>query len=266
MTAGLLAASLFLSSCASLARYPGVGRIRRYCIESAQVPPAFDGFKVAFASDFHYPSKFTAKRLRNAVRALQSLTPDVLLLGGDYQNGCENDAPLFDSLGQVVTPYGKYAVMGNHDEPCRSEIEEAMQRNHIVLLEHAIDTLHREGESLYVCGVRNPFDLKKNGLSPSLVLPDSAFVLMLVHAPDYADEVDISHTDLVLAGHTHGGQVRFLGLYTPVKHTLYGLLSGLKTTTQGIPIIITNGLGTSRHKIRFCAPSEVVLVTLKRAK
>lgn len=113
----LLAAALFTScATASLSKYRGVGRIKRYDFYSYDVPPAFDGFRIGFASDFHYESRFTRKRLDNAIRALQSLDADVLLLGGDYGSPKGGDMDtLFTALGKVFTPYGTYGVMGNHD-------------------------------------------------------------------------------------------------------------------------------------------------------
>ena len=71
---------------------------------------------------------------------------------------------------------------------------------------------------------------------------------------------------LALSGHTHGGQVTLLGLYVPVKKSRYGnrFLSGLNYTDENVPVVTSNGLGTSRRKIRFCAPSDIVFVTLRR--
>jgi predicted MPP superfamily phosphohydrolase len=84
------------------------------------------------------------------------------------------------------------------------------------------------------------------------------------HTPDYAEQVPIPNSDLVLAGHTHGGQVTLFGLYAPVVPSAYGqrFRSGLRHTTAGIPVIITNGIGTSRKSVRLFAPSEVVLIRL----
>ena len=82
----LLFVTALFTSCAtaSLSKYRGVGLIKQYDFYSYDVPSAFDGFRIGFASDFHYESRFTRKRLDNAIRALQSLNADVLLLGGDY--------------------------------------------------------------------------------------------------------------------------------------------------------------------------------------
>ena len=71
---------------------------------------------------------------------------------------------------------------------------------------------------------------------------------------------------IILCGHTHGGQVSLFGLYTPVKNSSYGtrFLRGRNRTSSGATIITTNGVGTSRRKVRFCVPSELVYITLKR--
>ena len=79
----LLLVAACLSSCAtaSLSKYKGVGRIKRYDFYSEQLPDSFDGFRMAFATDFHYESRFTSGRLGGAIRALQATDADVLLLG-----------------------------------------------------------------------------------------------------------------------------------------------------------------------------------------
>lgn len=264
----LAAAVLLLAtSCASLAKYPGVGRVRRFTVSSPDLPAGFDGMRVAFASDFHYASKYKEKHLRNTVRALQAEAPDLLLLGGDYQEGCEYVEPLFEALAQVNAPMGTYAVLGNNDyERCTDLIRNSMTRHGIRLLEHERDTLRRGDEEIILCGVRNPFDLKRNGISPTAPLRDEDFVILLTHTPDYAEDTDITHTDLALAGHTHGGQVTLFGWIVPFPGSKYGrrFLTGLNHNSQGIPVITTNGLGTSRKAIRTGARSEVVIVTLKR--
>lgn len=263
----LLATVFILSSCASLSRYPGVGRIRRYTISSPQVPVAFDGFRIAFASDFHLESKYKERHLLNTVRALHDEQPDLLLLGGDYQEGCQYVEPLFKAIGEVNPPYGTYAVLGNNDyERCTDEIRRAMQANGIRLLEHELDTLSREGDRLILAGVANGFDLKRYATSPTASLREEDYVILITHTPDYTEDVDITPTDLALAGHTHGGQVTFLGWIVPETGAKYGrrFLTGLNHNSRGIPVITSNGLGTSRKNIRTGARSDVIVVTLKR--
>ena len=143
------------------------------------------------------------------MKLLQAEQPDLLLLGGDYQTGCEYVAPLFEALSRVQPSLGIYGVMGNHDYyRCYDEILSEASKNDIHLLEHQTDTIWNHNQFILVSGVRNPFDLVQNGLSPTLSLAPTDFVILLVHTPDYAEDVSVENADLVLAGHTHGGQVR----------------------------------------------------------
>lgn len=267
----LMTLCMILSSCAtaSFSKYKGVGRIKRYEIYSEQVPDSFNGFRIAFASDFHYESRFDAKRLEGAVRALQATDADMLLLGGDYRGRKGGDMEeLFSALARVKTPYGTYAVMGNHERgESDTLVRRAMAHTGVRLLEHKVDTIRKGNEYILICGIRNPFDLKQNGVSPTLTLRPEDFVVMLVHTPDYVEDTDISNTDLALAGHTHGGQVSLFKRWTPAHFSKYGnrFLTGLKYNSQGIPVIITNGLGTSRKDIRLFTPSEVIIIELKKS-
>ena len=94
------------------------------------------------------------------------------------------------------------------------------------------------------------------------------FTVLLTHTPDYVEEPEAGIADLSLAGHTHGGQVTLFGLYAPITASKYGMKyrTGLKRSCHGTPIIISNGLGTSRRPIRLFAPTDIVVVTLRRTQ
>lgn len=262
--AGFLAllSLLLLDSCATLSRYQGVGRIRRYEICDRRLPHEFDSFTIAFLSDTHYPSKFTRKRLGNALRALCDLSPDALFLGGDYLHSDVYADELFTALGSITTPYGKYAVLGNHDIKYAEKLQHDMSLNGIKLLVDEADTLRTGSAQIYICGVQNYEE--SSDVTWLQQYADSAFTMLIVHTPDYVQDAKVENLSLALSGHTHGGQVTFFGLYAPVTNSRYGkrFLSGLNFTDKGVPVITSNGLGTSRRKIRFCAPSDIIFVTL----
>ena len=226
------------------------------------------GFRIAFISDLHYKSLLKEKGLNDLVRLLIAQKADVLLMGGDYQEGCEYVDPLFSALARVKTPMGIYGVMGNNDyERCHDEIIRTMKHYGMHPLEHEVDTLRKDGQQIIIAGVRNPFDLGQNGKSPTLALSPRDFVIMLVHTPDYVEDVSVVNTDLALAGHTHGGQVCVFGI-APVLNSNYGtrFLTGLACNSAKIPLIVTNGIGTSQLPIRIGAPAEVIMITLHRLK
>lgn len=278
----LMVVALLLTSCSTL-RYTGVNRLRSYTITHTDVPQAFDGYRIAFVSDFHLESKFKQRQLQGAVKALQATAPDLLLLGGDYQEGCHHVEPLFEALAKATPPDGTYAVMGNNDyERCTELIRQAMKKHHIHLLEDTITHVHRANDSIALWGV-NPYrqqyptvqsssfkpqssSLTNEGLNVTAQSQQPTYTLLLTHTPDYIEEPEAAQAHLALAGHTHGGQITLLGLYAPVTASKYGsrLLTGLRHSTHGVPIIISNGLGTSRYPIRLFAPTDIIIITLKR--
>ena len=263
----LLVCEIFLVSCSTTKNLSrrGAQHVNKYDFYHKDIPEAFDGFRIAFISDLHYKSALQEKGLIQLVRQLQTINPDLMLMGGDYQEGCQYLTELFDRLAEVQPKYGIVGVMGNNDyERCHEEIAAEMQKYGMRVLEHTCDTISKENQRIIVAGVRNPFDLKHNGISPTLALKPEDFVILLTHTPDYVEDVDVSNTDLALAGHTHGGQVTLMGLYAPVVPSHYGrrFLKGEKKSSAGIPVIITNGIGTSSKKLRMFAPSEIVVIEL----
>lgn len=251
----------------SASRYKNVNRIKEYEFTHRDIPAAFDGCRLAFVSDLHYRSLLKEQGLKDVTRLLNDLHPDALLIGGDLHEGCGFVPVVVAALGEVKTPLGTYAVLGNNDyEACYDDIVRELKLHDIHLLEHKVDTLKRGGAQILIAGIRNSFDLVQNGQSPTIDLSPDDFVILLTHTPDYAEDVPITNTDLALAGHTHGGQVTLFGLYAPIVPSHYGqrFLTGLKYNSQGTPIIITNGIGTSNKKIRLFAPSEVVMITLRK--
>lgn len=256
--------ALLLSSCASLSPN-GVGRVKRYSFVSGAVPNGFDGYKIAFISDTHYPSLFTQPRLKKLTRKLQKESPDVLLLGGDYVTSTALLNELFDSLSAVEPVDGVYAVLGNHERRYKEAAIQSMNNYGVVLLADSVVAIERENDSIYLVGIYDSFSYDSLVVQPAETVSSEAFVMLLCHTPDYSER-SLTTADIVFSGHTHGGQVSLFGLYTPVKNTQYGnrFLRGMNEATSGASVITTTGVGTSRRKVRFCVPSEIVFVTLKR--
>lgn len=259
-----LVAVMLLSSCASLSPN-GVGRVKHYSFGNKSLPQQFDGYKVAFISDIHYPSLFTRGRLAKLVRKLRDVSPDMLLLGGDYVTSDEYLGELFDSISSVSPVDGVYAVLGNHERTNKDSAENVMLSCGIDLLADEVVEVRRGGGVIYLAGVYDSFLYDSLAVQPTEMVDDDEFVILLCHTPDYAERSSTA-ADIVFSGHTHGGQVSLLGLYTPVKNSIYGgrFLRGRNVTTSGATVITTNGVGTSRRKVRFCVPSEIVVVTLEK--
>ncbi len=242
----------------------GVSRVVHYDLYNGDIPESFDGTRIAFITDLHYPSYFKSKHLDSLVKSLDSLSCDILCLGGDFHEDESLIAELFEKLGSINYPLGAYGVLGNNDyERGYDKVVVEMLKNNINCLEHQVDTIWKDKEFILMAGVRDPFNLEKNGVSPTLALSEDDFVILITHTPDYAEDVPITNSDIVLAGHTHGGQVSLFG-FAPVVPSKYDqrFLRGLVYNSKGIPMIVSNGIGTSTYDIRVGAPSEIVVVTL----
>ncbi len=241
----------------------------RRCIQldvfSPDIPDSFNGLRLAFLTDIHYASRFDDRSLEALGTALHQLSPDAILLGGDYQEGCEYVEPLFTTIMATQPRYGGFAVMGNNDyERCTDIIHNSMLRHNIHILESAVDSICINGQRIFIAGAHNDFSKHESSPSPTLSLKPSDFVILLTHTPDYVEDQDCKNTDLALAGHLHGGQVTLFGLIAPVIPSHYGqrFRHGLKYSSQAVPVLCSNGIGTSRKALRFCAAPEIHLIVL----
>ncbi|MBP5420507.1 MAG: metallophosphoesterase [Bacteroidales bacterium] len=251
--------------CRHRAPHRGIRRCVEYHLTSSQIPKSFDGFRIAFVTDTHYKSRFNEKTLAFLGNMLRELNPDLILLGGDYQEGCEYVRPLFQEIMSCKPTYGAAAIMGNNDfERCTELIYNEMQSAGIRMVENKVDTIIKDGSSIYVVGAHNNFRGKETTPCVANRLNNNDFAILITHTPDYAEDVDITNIDFALAGHTHGGQVTLFGLYAPVVPSHYGqrFLKGLRYTSAGVPMLISRGIGTSRKDVRLFAPAEIHLLTL----
>lgn len=261
-------------------------RITRYDIPIAGLPESLIGLKLVQLSDTHLGPRIPASFIREAVAQTLALSPDIVLLTGDYvHNGPQWIAPaakLFEPLvapGRVVV-----GVLGNHDwwaggermSDALTHIGVRMIDNSRCFFDHASRTLSSDLDSsrrdqLCLCGVG---DLREDRVDFNAALagvPESMPRLMLAHRPDTAElpelhSPDPPRIDLMLCGHTHGGQVRLPIIGTPVVPSRYGskYAAGL---VQGpaCRVLISRGVGMSILPLRFGVPPEIVEITLTRA-
>lgn len=258
---------------------PHLLRVREDTLCFADLPEAFDGLRVAFLSDLHLDVTRGTEASQKLVEKVQALSPDIILLGGDYANTSQGAVDFFASQPGFSAPLGVYAIPGNHDrtvpESNRNRIIEGMRNAGILPLFNAIYPVTRGGQHIYIAGLD---DYKTghpdvDGVAGSLYRDD--FVLLLSHDPDSIPNI-LSSTDalqqrgwadLILCGHTHGGQVN-IGPYSPflsrvVRNTQYryGLFQ-----EEGSTILVTSGIGTTAVPMRLGATPEICLITLRRGQ
>lgn len=247
--------------------------VKEYTFASPDVPAAFDGTRVVLLTDVHRSFYFTEGRLADIVDQTQALEPDLIVLGGDYVYGSKDyEGPAFEELGSLDAPLGTFAVLGNHDydhpgnrvndpETAKAAAAEAG----IPVLEDSGVWIEKSGERLRLVGVSD-IQQGRPRLEPGLGDANPTdLVLLASHSPDFAEKLPPEAVDLVLAGHTHGGQITFFGRWAPFIGSDYGqkYRTGL-VTTEATTVIVSNGVGSIPPPLRFFARPQIVVITLKK--
>jgi predicted MPP superfamily phosphohydrolase len=230
------------------------------------VPGLHRPLRVAFASDFHAGPLTAGAHLRATLRRLATLSPDLLLLGGDFVSGRAAWArELVDGLAALRPPLGTWAVLGNHDLWSDfDELEVMLLASGIELLTNRAVPLPPPYDAITLCGL----DDHTSGLpDPAAIARAEGFRLLLVHSPAGLRDLGGAPVDLALAGHTHAGQICLPGgfpLVMPsgegVRRLAYGRF-GPAATGNGT-LIVSRGVGFSGLPLRAFAPPEVVLLEL----
>lgn len=265
------AAGLGVADVAALAT-AGVHRLRveNTDVPSAHLPDAFDGVRILFMSDVHAGFFMPRSRVASLVDEVNALQPDLALLGGDYVGGYGRGADAFyPEIARLVAPLGRYGVLGNHDAwEGAAEARTRLAEAGITLLENANAAVERGGARIFVAGVEDLDTGAPDAVRAAEGISAGDFAVLVTHNPDVL-AVELPRTaqtwDLVLAGHTHGGQVLLLGRVPVTRPTRFGsrYLSGWKRE-RGVPILVSNGVGTSMLPVRLFAHPQVHLLTLRR--
>ncbi|MCL2408598.1 MAG: metallophosphoesterase [Oscillospiraceae bacterium] len=231
---------------------------REISFSSPNIPAEMDGYLIAFVTDIHLES---GRRLRAVVDELNERQVDLLLLGGDFTFGSDDLTPVMELLSQIITTDGSFGVEGNHDH--YEILFPAMKA-------HGITPLSNSGvyirESFYLAGVEDLWNRNPDVAEAIAGAGTNSFVLLLAHNPDVSMTQDTTGVDLILSGHTHGGQLNFFGRWSIGLDSGiisdYGtrFRSGWAESRDGTPVYVCQGVGDYYPRV-FARP-EVTLITL----
>ncbi|MGA2437854.1 MAG: metallophosphoesterase [Acidobacteriaceae bacterium] len=250
--------------------------IVKFNLALAKLPEVFQGYRIAQISDIHYDEYTEPSFVRRVVGQVNRLAPDLVLLTGDYISNTPLGREFADQamhrcaeeLRELACPL-RFAVMGNHDSILGAPtIRPILAAVGIPLLVNQHVAIERAGQRLWLCGIHDPVTHIPDLESAIPEKPDGP-VLLMSHGPDYADEV-LAHprgalVDLMLAGHSHGGQVRL-----PIVGALHCVDGGRKYV-QGLfrlgqmQLYVNRGIGTVGLPFRLNCPPEITSFTLKNS-
>jgi predicted MPP superfamily phosphohydrolase len=243
---------------------PYLLKIERRAVGLHRLPPALDGLRVVQLSDLHH-SPFTGReQIEHAVATANNLEPDLIVLTGDYvSHEREYAAPCAEMLGQLRARYGVFAVLGNHDHWTDAPlITDLFRAEGIRLLINEGFRFDARGSSFWLAGVDDTMvGLEDLPLALAGSQPDE-MKLLLAHNPIILRRAARAGVDLVLSGHTHGGQVNLRSEKSPSGRPRRRILRGLAKRGE-TQIYVSRGLGTVVLPLRYGAPPEVTLLELR---
>lgn len=255
-------AALTAAAAALLAR--GVANVYRFRVrrERLELPGLRRPLRLLYLADLHYGLWLREGSVRAWVRAARALRPDLIAFGGDYVQGRPTiDAgPLADLLAPLEAPLGVWGVWGNHDHAWYSDRPERLAR---VLAGAGVRLLvnahARPRDDLWLAGVD---DVSTGDVDVRAALdgvPAEAACVLLCHDPEALPRLEGLRRppELVLCGHTHGGQLRLPG-------GVGALPLGWQADAPA-PAFVSSGLGVGLLPLRANCPAEMVLFELRPA-
>jgi uncharacterized protein len=250
----------------------------RHRVRLARLPKSFDGFRIAQLSDIHMGPFTTEDYIRRCVAITNGLKPDLIALTGDYiawDPGLERR--VVSVLASLRAPQGVFGCLGNHEEESETEeyVSGLLTGQGIRILRQERAPIRLGGDELNLIGIDCPSEQDEEEeyrrdvnrrLHQQLVIPGTVNVL-LSHEPsvfvfDRAADLGI---DLILAGHTHGGQLAFEFVHRGLNlsHMFYRYTSGWYEQ-RSTKLYVNRGIGTTGFPIRLGARPEITILELVR--
>ena len=234
-----------------------------------RLSPAHDGLKIAHLTDLHHSLYTPLDEIQRAVHMANHLRPDMVALTGDYVTLSPAYIwPVARALGKLRARLGVFAILGNHDfrvDP--EEITRALRAQRIRVLRNAHCALRSGAGRLWMVGVDDLWWEAADIRAALRSIPARDPKILLCHNPLGIYTAAAHGIDLVLSGHTHGGQVRL-----PMVGSVYGrsklgerFVEGWNRL-DGTQIYVSRGIGKVLLPIRFGCPPEVTLLRLRRSK
>lgn len=250
--------------------------VNEYIIEDKDISEDYDGLKIVHLSDIHFDDDLNVSNFKKIIDDVNLQKPDIILFTGDLISDTISDEKyedLVEIMSNLEVSIGKYAIDGNHDYKYK-RWNNLIEDCGFVNLNDSYEVIYKDSyESIFIAGISNNTYTTKNIEDKSEVIFDylnsdeynSTYNILLMHEPDFITDIDYKLFDIVLAGHSHNGQVRlpFIGAFhTPTyAKNYYKPYYNL----DNVHFYISSGIGTSELPVRlFNKPSYNVYRIAKK--
>ncbi len=203
------------------ARYVGtMGLVtKEYTLKEDALASSFDGIKIVHFSDLHYNRAIDINKVKSLIEEINLIKPDIVVFTGDL---IDKDVTLtskdFDDLTNLLkdikTKYGKYSILGEDDyEHYQDEVIDVYRDSNFKYLDNSYDIIYStKQEKIFIGGINNTTH-HKDDIDKTMEYfnnnEENIYKIILVHEPDISDNIVSDYSvNLILAGHSHNGQVR----------------------------------------------------------
>ena len=228
------------------------------------------GLRIAMIGDVHTDTRFINEaKLQRIVELTNAENPDLIVLLGDYNTGGRNNPHHVEPevtaryLKNLKAPLGVYAVLGNHDWWYDGEkTRHAFENEGIPILDDEVKEINWRGQSFWLAGLADLWTRPQHIGQTIAKAPAGATIIALTHNPDLFPDLPQS-VPLLLAAHTHGGQMNIPLIGTPVVPSRFGSkYTAGDVVENGHHLFVTTGIGTSILRVRFLVPPEIMILTV----
>lgn len=239
--------------------------VKEYAIVNSNIPENFYGLKIIHFGDIHYKITTTKNDLEKIVKEINLLKPDIIIFSGDlFDKDIEYTKSDIEDLTNILKSIdyniGKYAIKGEND--INENWENIINDSDFININDKAEIIYYNGlEPIFLIGINDYKNINDN--IEKLYNQEYKYSILVLHKPDYIDNINYNKFNLILAGHSHGGQIvlPFIGgVIRPSKAKLYYNDYYKLDNTK---VFITNGIGTHKYKLRFLNKPSINLYRLR---
>lgn len=257
---------IFTVSYVSLRYIGNIGIIvREYPIYSNILPSSFDGIKIVQFSDIHYNQYSNLEIIDNTVSLINRTNPDIVIFTGDlidndYEITMEEKEYIISKFMEIDVSIGKYSIKGEEDS---ENFDYIFSNSKFEIIDNSVKNIYKDESYIQLFALDNNYanyqSLKEK--------KEDVFSIVITHMPDNSDNiVELFNPNLILAGHSHNGQIRlpFIGGVMKKENAKIYIDSYYKI--KETELFISSGLGNSKYNFRLFNHPSINFIRLKSAK
>ncbi len=247
-------------------------KVKEYAVIDSLLPSNFYGLKIIQISDIHYKVTTTKDDLENMVKEINLLKPDIVILSGDiFDSNIKYDDNDYKDITKILKSIdytiSKYAIKGEEDLDM-SSWETIINDSDFINLNNSYEFIYNEGiEPILLVGISSNYN--ENHIRKDIeriykeIQTEYKYSILVLHEPDFINEIDYNRFNLILAGHSHNGQIVLPYIGGIIKDKYSKEYYDNYYEFNNTKLYISSGIGTSKYKFRFLNKPSINLYRLR---